>query len=102
MSASVSSRKTFQYKESISVNRDRFLEKVVRNRDLNKKDLRVCLHLLTHLDSVNYKEISKKQLAYDLDMTKSEVGKAINNLIEYDVIDIGSSASVDKGLKLLF
>ena len=97
-----SSRNTFQYKESISVNRDRFLERVVRNNELSKKDLRVCLHLLTHLDSVNYKEISKKQLAYDLDLTKSEVGKAINNLIENGVIELGSSASVDKGLKLLF
>jgi len=96
------SRNTFQYKESISVNRFNFLERVVRNNDLSKKDLRVCLHLLTHLDSVSYKEVSKKQIAFDLNLSKSDVTKSIKNLIDFEVIDEGSSASVDGGYKLLF
>ena len=96
------SRNTFQYKESISINRLNFLNMVVRNNDLNKKELRVCLHLLTHLDSVSYKEVSKKQIAYDLNISKSDVSKSIETLIEYEIIQEGSSASVDRGLKLLF
>lgn len=96
------SKNTFQYKESISLNRHNFLERVVRNYDLGKKDLRVCLHLLTHLDSVSYKEVSKKQIAFDLSMSKSDVSKAIDNLIDYEVIEEGSSASVNGGYRLLF
>lgn len=97
------SKSTFQYKESISINRQNFLDMVVRNNDLKKKELRVCLHLLTHLDSVHYKEVSKKQIAYDLRISKSDVSDAINTLVDMGIITVGASASVgEKGLKLLF
>lgn len=96
------SKSTYQYKHSISINRQNFLDMVVRNDELTKKDLRVCLHLMTHLDSESYKEITKKQIAYDLEISKADVTKAIDNLIEYGIIRKGSSASVDGGLKLLF
>ena len=96
------SKSTYQYKYSISVNRQNFLNMVVRNYDLSKKDLRVCLHLMNHLDSASYKEISKKQIAYDLEISKADVTKAIDNLIEHEIIEKGSSASVSGGFKLLF
>ena len=96
------SKSTYQYKHSISINRANFLDMVVRNYDLKKNDLRVCLHLMTHLDSESYKEISKKQIAFDLNTDKADVTKAINNLIKYEIIAKGSSASVNGGLKLLF
>ena len=97
-----SKKSTFQYKETISINRDNFLETVVRNDELSKKDLRVLLHLLTHLDSLNYRDVSKKQIAFDLNMPKKDVTYSIENLVEYGVISEGSSASVSNGLKLLF
>ena len=97
-----SKRNTFQYKHTVSLNRDAFLEVVVRNGELSKKDLRVCMHLMTHLDSMNFKEISKKQIADDLNLAKSDVSKAINNLIDEGVIVMGSSQSVKQGYKLLF
>ncbi len=97
-----SSKNTFQYKESMSINRHGFLNKVVRNNDLNKKELRVCNHLLTHLDGVNFKEISKKQIAYDLNISKSDVTDAIYTLIDHEIIEEGSSASVKHGLRFLF
>lgn len=97
-----SKRNTFQYKHTVSLNRDAFLDVVVRNEQLSKKDLRVCMHLMTHLDSMNFKEISKKQIADDLNLSKSDVSKAIDNLIDESVITIGSSSSVKQGYKLLF
>lgn len=96
------SKNTFQYKHTISINRSNFLELVVRNNDLSKKELRVCLHLLTHLDGVTFKTVSKKQIAYDLKISKSDVSDAIDTLTRYEIIETGDSGSVDSGLRLLF
>lgn len=95
-------KNTFQYKTTISVNRDNFIEKVVKQSELKKNDLRVCLHLLTHLDSLTYKDVSKKNIAFDLEMTKKEVEKSIDKLELFGIIQRGSSGSVDNGYMLLF
>ena len=95
-------KSTFQYKQTISVYRETFMNRVVRNDELSKKDLRVCMHLLTHLDSQTIKAISKENIADDLHMTKKEVSKAIENLVMFDIIENGSSGSVKNGYRLLF
>lgn len=95
-------KNTFQYKEIISINRENFLNTVVRNENLSKKELRVLMHLLTHLDSINPKDISKRQIALDLNLTKPEVSDAIDTLISEGIIAIDSSASVSNGYRLLF
>lgn len=95
-------KNTFQYKVTISVNREQFLNTVVRNSNLSKKELRVLIHLMTHLDSINYKEISKKNIAADLGLTKNDVSDAIKELEYENIIISGSSQSVSKGYKLLF
>lgn len=95
-------RYTFQYKEVISINRESFLNKVVRNPDLSKKDLKVLMHLLTHLDGTNYKALSKKQIASDLYMSKSDVSESLENLLDLDLIQEGESMAVDKGYRLTF
>jgi predicted transcriptional regulator len=95
-------KNTFQYKSTISVNRDNFIEVVVLNRNLKKKDYRVLLQLLTHLDSMTYKDISKKNIADMLDMSKSDVSDAIETLVYENIIEKGSSASVSGGYRLLF
>ena len=95
-------KNTFQYKEVISINRENFLEVVVRNENLSKKEMRVLMHLMTHLDSLNPKEISKKQIATDLNMKKDDVSDAIDALMCEGIIVICSSASVLNGYKLLF
>lgn len=95
-------KNTFQYKTTISVNRERFIDVVVTNSDLKKKDYRVLLHLMTHLDSMTYKEISKKNIADVLEMSKSDVSEALNNLMINGIIEKGSSASVSGGYCLLF
>ena len=95
-------KNTFQYKTTISVNRERFIDVVVRNNELKKKDYRVLLHLMTHLDSMTYKEISKKNIADVLEMSKSDVNEALENLMVQGIIERGSSASVNGGYCLLF
>lgn len=95
-------KNTFQYKTTISVNREMFIDVVVLNPDLSKKDLRVIMHLMTHLDSMTYKDVSKKHIADDLGMSKKEVSESIDNLIIEHVIEEGSSGSVKNGLRLLF
>lgn len=93
---------TFQYKQTISINRDRFTEMIVFNEDLTKKDIRVYMHLLTHLDATTYKQISKKQIANDLNLNKSDVTNAIESLILYDIIEPGSTGSVMNGFRFKF
>ena len=95
-------KNTFQYIETISIHREKFLNFVVRNEDLSKKDLRVCLHLLTHLDATTYKDISKKQIAIDLNLSKKDVSAAIEHLLIEGIIEVGSSATVSNGYMLLF
>ena len=97
-----SRRYTFQNTESVSIDREKFLDMVVRNDDLDKNDLRVCLHLLTHLDFKHFKEISKKQIALDLGIKKSDVTESIDTLIYYHIIEKGNSAHVSGGYKFTF
>lgn len=94
--------KTFQYKSTISLPRDEFKSAVVRNSDLSKKDIRVLLHLLTHLDGSNFREISKKNISYDLDISKKDVSSSIENLIEEGILSCGSTSSVKDGYILNF
>ena len=53
-----SSKKTHQNMKTISINRQGFLELVVRNPHLSRRDHRVCEHLLTYVDGVEYKGIT--------------------------------------------
>lgn len=95
-------KNTFQYKTTISVNRENFMDCVVKQDELKKNDLRVCMHLLTHLDSMTFKDVSKKNIAFDLGLSKKEVDKAIERLDLFGIIERGSSGSVDNGYRLLF
>lgn len=96
------SNKTFQYKSTMSINRERFINVVVTNTNLTKKDLRVVMHLMTHLDSLSFRDISKKHIAETLEMSKSDVTESINNLLMQCVIERGSSDTVKNGYMLLF
>ena len=40
----------YQQKETVSIPKSELMEWVIMNDNLNKKDLRVCLFLLTELD----------------------------------------------------
>lgn len=95
-------RHTFQYKEVISINREYFLDVLVSNENLSRKDLRVILFLTTKLDSKKYTKVSLKNIANFLNLSKKDVEKSIDHLIEEDIIRQGSDDYVDCGYKLLF
>ena len=95
-------RTTFQYKETMSINRENYLSVLVRNNNLSKKELRVALHLMAFLDSSTFKEISKKRIAEDLNISKGDVSEAIQTLIYEGVIEEGSNQHTSNGLRLMF
>ena len=95
-------RCTYQQVRNVSIPKKDLLELIVYNESLSKKDLRVCLHLLTALNSSTYTAVSTKSIANTLNYKKSQVEECINNLIEYNIIEMGSSDSVEDGYRLLF
>jgi DNA-binding MarR family transcriptional regulator len=94
--------KTFQYKQTISINREGFTTYVVQDDRLSKKELRVICMLLTHLDSITPKEINMKTIADVLNLKKKDVEEAIVNLIEYEILEQSSSGSVKNGYMFTF
>lgn len=98
----MSRKNTFQYKQTISVNRETFMDKVVLNKYLNKKELRVLLHLLTHLDSLTAKEVSITQMSEDLNISKKDIKEAIEVLVLNELLETLTTGSVKNGLRLLF
>ena len=96
------SSNTKQYKNNISLARQAFMSRVVLCEDLTKKDLRVLLHLMTHLDAVTPKEISKKNISIDLNMSKNDVCESMDRLEMFEIIDRYSTGSVKNGYILLF
>lgn len=93
---------TRQCLATMSINRDRFMDVVVRNDNLSRKDLRVILHLMSFLDSVDFKRVHAKNIAGDLRLKKKDVEESIQNLLYEGIIDEGSTASVKNGLRLKF
>lgn len=55
--------------------------------DLSARDYRVFLHILKEINSNDYVIISQKRICIDLYMQKSEVSKAIKNLLDKEIIE---------------
>ena len=103
-----------QQKTTTSIPRDPFIESVVLNRDLNKKDLRVCMLLLTELngfhkslnrhrdDPLNYRAISVENIADTLELSKADVKESIRKLQSEQIIEKGTSPTVGKGYRFKF
>ena len=102
MADAANRKSTLQYKHIISLNREKFMENVVFEDRLTKKELRVFLHLLTVLDSTSFKKINAKKIAKNLGIKKSEVEVALVVLMDLNKIDKGDELSVKNGYKLLF
>jgi len=64
---------------------------------LKKRDYRVLLFLMSHLDSLRPKKVDKKQIARELLMDKKEVSKALDNLVDVGILFYGDSEHVEKG-----
>lgn len=104
----------YQQKETVSIPKSELMEWVIMNDNLNKKDLRVCLFLLTELDGwkepikgshndpKNYKMIDKNQIADILDMNVKDIKKSIKTLLYYEILEKGDSNSGIDGYRFTF
>ena len=102
-----------QAKTVFSVPRESFMELIVCNKDLSKKDYRVCLLLLTYLngfwrgtgrieDPGNYRSISFSQMADTLGYSKSEVKECVNHLLDMRILEEDNSCTVKNGYRFRF
>ena len=110
-------RSLSQQQNTFSVPRKQFVQRIVKEKDFSKKELRVVLLLLSSLngyrppessyrgdkkDPANYKSINKKQIAKKLDMTKWDVESAIDKLLDYGIIEEGTNDTSKKGYRFTF
>lgn len=108
-------RGTSQQMSNVSINKNKLIE-IAGNEALSKKDLRVLLCLFTELegykrpekerrdtkDPLNYKKIDARTIAEILNISKKEVKKSIENLIEADLLEPGDSGTVKNGYRFQF
>lgn len=92
---------TTQCAYTISIPREKFLNKIVRNEYLTKKAMRVALYLMTELEYKDYRKINLKVISTALNMKKKDINEAIELLIAEGILDYGSSRIVEDGYKLL-
>ena len=110
------SNSTYQQKNTVSVRKKELREYVVFNKELNKKDYRVFLMLLTELDGYsapkrrtyededpqNFTKIDSEQIADYLDMDESDVKKSIKKLINEGIIEKGNTPNMKNGYRFTF
>ena len=107
----------FQWKHTISVPRESFLNIVVTNKELDENDLRVCIFLLTELDGwsierarrsnsaqdpFNFKAIDIKKIAKTLKMDKKDVKTSIKMLVSLNILEKGGSRATETGYRFTF
>lgn len=110
-------REIFQFKQTISIPREKFIKNVVCNGGLSHTDLQVCLLLLTQLDGwdmtrredtssvvdpYNYKAIDMKGIAKMLHIKKKEVKESIDVLIYEGILEFGENMTKTPGYRFLF
>ena len=107
-----------QNQTSVSIFRDTFYQKVVRNANIERKEYKVLMLLLTELDGFadwerlmssrpysdrrNFRKLSKSSIANTLQMSKTEVKDAIDGLIDKGLVEKGSSSTCKNGYRLKF
>ena len=109
-------RNTLQQVYTVSVPKRELLEYVILNQELNKKDYRVFLLLLTELngysypkgkqnensDPQNFKKIDSEQIADELEMDESDVKKCIKKLLTEGIIEKGDTNNMKNGYRFTF
>lgn len=101
---------------NVSVNRDKLVS-IACNEDLNKKDYKVFLMLLSQLtgykapeiqrensspDPLNFKRVDVRQIADSLDLKRKEVDTSIDNLFDQGYLEEGSNDVVTDGWRFTF
>jgi predicted transcriptional regulator len=85
----------------ISTNIDAF-QNIAENEELSKKDLRVFIFLCCRLESEHYKKIDKKQVAETLNLSKKDIDKCVDNLLDQGILAQGSDEHVRNGYILCY
>lgn len=110
-------REVFQFKQTISIPRDKFIERVVCNNRLTRNDIQVCLLLLTQLDGwdvtrfierssvndpFNFKAIDIKMISNVLNIKKKEVKESIKTLLDEEILEAGDNMTAVAGYRFTF
>lgn len=110
-------RTFFQNKFVFSVPRKYFLEEIVENDNLSKKEIRVFMLLMCYLngyrppktkmrldeyDPLNFTEINKAEMARTLRISKKDVSDAINFFVDINILEKGKNKSNRKGYRFTF
>lgn len=94
--------RSFQYKNTISLNREGFTNMIVKNDLLGKSELRVLLCLLTHIDSKIAKSIDIGAMSDTLNMKKKKISESLEILVEEGIIEMYDDNVAGKAYKLSF
>lgn len=105
---------TYQQMTKVSIDRNA-LREIATNESIDETDFRVLLVLFTELngwdryatdgnrnDPLNFKKIDKDSIAKLLYIKKKKVRDSIKNLINYGLLEKGSSDTVEEGYRLTF
>ena len=104
--------RVYQQVNTFSVPREDFLQYILLNKDLSKKDLRVALILLTELDGAkmdtkadndtSYRKVNVGKIADNLDLDKADVKKSLDTLCINYIIEKGNSINSKNGYRFTF
>lgn len=110
-------KNTYQQKHTVSVPRKELREYVAYNPELNKKDYKVFLMLLTELDGYsnpknritfedpdpkNFKKIDSEQMAEQLKLDESDIKKSLKKLLNEGIIEKGNNVNIKNGYRFTF
>ena len=109
-------RNVYQQTYNVSVPKKELLEYVVYNKELNKKDYKVFLMLLTELNGYSkpknktfddrdpniYIKVDSEQIADHLDMDEKDVKKSIKKLLSEGIIEKGNTKNMKNGYRFTF
>ena len=106
-------RNTYQQTYNVSVPKTELLDFVVYNKELNKKDYKIFLMLLTELngyskssnskeDPKNFTKIDTEQISTKLCIDESDVKKSIKKLVREGIIEKGNTTNMKNGYRFTF
>lgn len=111
-------REINQNKFTVNIPKEGLMNKVVINQFLGKKELRVCMYLMTILsgwsdnrrnsvyakadDPKNYTSISISKISEILHLHKDDVEKSIKKLVKEGILEKGEGKSTKKGYRFTF
>ena len=106
-------KSVYQQTNNVSIPKNRLLD-ITADEYFGKKTYKVLLCLFTELngfdhnllkrsqDPLNFKKIDFKAIAQTVGLSKDEVKKCVNNLIDWGYVEEGCSDTVNDGYRFTF